>query len=303
MPPAPQFILILSSVTHQTPAFERAGALAKAMGASLHLAAFGSIEGFDTGGLVPPDELALLRRDYLRQREVWLEQQACTLRALGVCVTTQALWTEHPLRDIPMYISHRPCDLIIKDVQPMSPLKRAIFTPLDLRLLHDTCKPIHFVATCLNALPRHIAAAVDLQVLDTPNLAANDRITSAAALLALQCQARMDLVYAYELSSIDALEYAVTTVATTNTAGQPQSLFQQQSEAFAALAERNRISDHYRHLIIGSAVGVIRQFAQTNDTDVVVIGRTHHRRIGHLLGTTTEQLLYKVSSLWMIPLS
>ncbi|HBN8391692.1 TPA: universal stress protein, partial [Pseudomonas aeruginosa] len=49
-------------------------------------------------------------------------------------------------------------------------------------------------------------------------------------------------------------------------------------------------------LIIGSAKQVIADFTSKHGIDVVVMGAIHHPGIERIIGSTTEQALYKVKT-------
>jgi universal stress protein E len=279
---------------HKTPALERAKALALAMGANLHIVAFDYVEGVYTAGLVSLEALASLRRDYVTQHRKWLEEHAVPLRNLGIVVSTEVVWVEHVLEDVLAHVNKVHIDLVIKDVEHELLLMRAMFTPLDLHLLHNCRVPLHFVAKSPHANPRRIVAAVDLLTPESQYPGVNDQILSAALTLGLQCEAQVDVVYAYDLSSIDAPEYDAAGASMEFMSNLSQTLFESQSDAFSALAERNSIAAEHRHLLIGSPTRVLLRFAETHETDIIVMGRIHRRRLGSLLGSTTERLLYKM---------
>jgi hypothetical protein len=75
-----------------------------------------------------------------------------------------------------------------------------------MRLLYDCEAPLHLVAKVQHGLPRKIVAAVDPFRVDDQFERLNDRIIVTAEQLASQCDAQLDLLYAYDLSYIYALD-------------------------------------------------------------------------------------------------
>ncbi len=301
MSPIPRLLLIAPPLMHKTPAMERAAALAHAHGARLHVVAFDYVEGLATAGLVNAEALAMLREDYVQRHRHWLEEQAQPLRHSGLTVTTEVVWVEHTFKEMLTHISESQPDLVIKDVEHDSLLMRTLFTPLDMRLLHASHVPLHFVAKDRHPMPRRIAVAVDLMAPEDQYPGFNDQLIYTALKLGLQCKAEVELVYAYDLSAVDALEaqYAWTSLEAGGTL--PSTLLESQTAALSTLAERNGIEPAHHHLLYGSPTKALAQFVETHDIDILVVGRRHRRRRMHLLGSTTERLLYRVATgLWII---
>lgn len=302
MTAASRLLLVVPPLMHKTPAFERAGVLARAMGAQLHVVAFDYLDALATAGLVNEALRSMLRHDYVKHHQAWLEEQVSGLRNLGSTVTTEVMWADQPMVQIMAHVNEAGANLVIKDIEHDSLLRRSMFTPLDLRLLHACRAPLHFVASGGHAQPRRIVAAVDLQTPEGDQYPGfNDQLIYAALKLGVQCRAQVDLVYAYDLSAIDALQLG-DAWATAAWAGQlPATRFDQQQQAFNQLAERNGIALEQCHFLLGSPPKVLARFASEHDIDVVFLGRKHSRRPRHFLGSTTERLLYRLSgSLWVI---
>jgi universal stress protein E len=72
----------------------------------------------------------------------------------------------------------------------------------DIQPLRETCIPLHLVHKASHALPRRILAAVDLSRPEDQFEGFNDQIISEALKLALQCNAQIELLYAYDLGSM-----------------------------------------------------------------------------------------------------
>ena len=96
-----RLMLIASPIMHRTPAFDRAGALAKAMDAPLHIVAFDYVDGLATAGLVNEKALAEMREGYVsvigngwRSRLRVFAERACRspLRWCGSCVHSRKSW-------------------------------------------------------------------------------------------------------------------------------------------------------------------------------------------------------------------
>ncbi|SDY40897.1 universal stress protein [Pseudomonas sp. NFIX28] len=296
-----RFMLVASPLMEHSPAFDRAAALAKAEDAALHIVAFDYLEGLATASLVNEQALEQMRLGYVERHHRWLEEQARPLRKLGLTVTTEAIWVEKPLEEILIHVKEQPMSLLIKALQHESLLSRVIFTPLDVHLLRECPVPLHFVSHVQHAMPRRIVAAVDPFHRDGQYKDFNDRILHEASKLASACNAELDVVYAHDLSSIGADEFNFDQSSTFFSTSKARTLFDAQSEAFNELAERNGIPAERQHMIMGNPAKVLASYAEAYDVDLIVMGRVGHRRMGRLIGSTVEHLLYKMPcSVWVI---
>lgn len=296
-----RFMLVASPLMEHSPAFDRAAALAKAEDAALHIVAFDYLEGLATASLVNEKALEQMRLGYVDRHRQWLEEQARPLRKIGVHVTTEVAWVERPLEEILLHLKEQPMDVLIKALEHESLWSRLMFTPLDVHLLRECPVPLHFVSHAVHALPRKIVAAVDPFHRDDHYKTFNDRILHEAAKLASACNAELDVVYAYDLSSISADEFGFDNGSAFFSSGKAKTLYDYQEDTFHELAERNGISPEQRHMIMGSPGKVLIRYAEAYDTDVIVMGRVGHRGLGRLIGSTVEHLLYKMPcSVWVV---
>jgi hypothetical protein len=71
-----RFMLVVSPLMENSPAFDRAAALAKASGAALHIVAFDYLEGLATAGMVNEQAREQMRLGYVERHRQWLEDQA-----------------------------------------------------------------------------------------------------------------------------------------------------------------------------------------------------------------------------------
>lgn len=296
-----RLMLVVSPLMEHSPAFDRAAALAKAEGAALHIVAFDYLEGLATAGLVNEQALEQMRIGYIERHGQWLEEQARPLRKLGIEVTTEVTWVERPLQEILIHLKEQPMDALIKTVEHESWFSRLMFTPLDVHLLHQCEVPLHFVNKLTHARPRKILAAVDPFHQDERYEGLNDRILSEANKLAAACDATLEVIYAYDLSSITAAEYGFGNGSVFFSSALSRQLYESQGAAFDALAERNGIAPEQRRMIMGDPAKVLASYAASYDIDVIVMGRVHYGGLDKLIGSTVESLLYKMPcSLWVI---
>lgn len=291
MNPYKRLLLICDPAMHLSPAMTRAQALAGSSGAVLHMVALGSL----------PPSLRILdetlqdraRLDWLEKHQTWLDEQCQLLSARGIDVSAQALWSDEPMKEVLRLAEDMKADLLIKDREYEPALRRALITPLDWQVLRECAVPLHLVSVAEHALPRKVVAAVDLSQSDPQIDAVNERIIEAAQNFAVQCDADLHLLQAYEAPS-SFLAYAAGPVAWTKEMQEEASGRAQ--TRMARLGERFGVPVHYQHLLKGPATKVIAQFAADQHMDVVVMGTLYHSGLTKVLGSTTEQALYQVPS-------
>ena len=286
-----RLLLIAPSAMTRTPAFDRAAALALAMQLPLHIVAFDYLQALAVAGLFAPEQISLARDGYLQTHRQWLAEQAGLMNKHGVEVTSEVVWVQHPYEEILHFVNEMPLALIVKDAQEESALKRVFFTPLDWQLLRDCPVPVHLVTNALNPRPRNVLAIVDVLRSEDQDHVFNDQIIDAATKLAEQCDARLELLHAFDWTAVYAQDMGFGTLPLA--VGVYEALGVAQAEAFAALAERHGVPPECRHFIEGAPVSSICDFATDHRTDVIVMGTVQHKGLNKLLGTTAEQLLHR----------
>ncbi|MDF3933816.1 universal stress protein, partial [Pseudomonas citronellolis] len=286
-----RLLLICDPLLRDSAALHRACALALASGARLHMVA---LDALPVGLGVLDSVLQTRAREETRQRqERWLEARAEEMRAHGVEVTTEAIWTEDPLKHALRLVSELEIDLVIKDTQYEPALSRAIMTPLDWQLLRQSPVPLHLVSTAEEPKPKRILAALDLSQDDVRVDQLNDHIVESAQALARQCGAELHLLQAYDVPS-DFLAYAAGPVAWSPEVAEQMS--GRSRQRMDRIAQRFGIGRPYLHLIKGAPTRVIAEFANEKQVDVVVMGTLYRAGLAKIIGSTTEQSLYRVHS-------
>ncbi|KTC40441.1 universal stress protein [Pseudomonas sp. ABAC61] len=285
-----RLLLIADPQQHQSPAARRAAALARASGARLHALLF----------VEPPARTYLWeehledseRQAYLKRHERWLQVEAQWMREQGVEVTTQVIWSTQVLKDMLDCIAEIKPDLLIKDVTLESVLKRVFVTPLDCHLLRDAPVPVHLVNDAPNNLPRRIVAAVDPAQSDTQISGLNAQIIRTANALALQCDAQLHLLYAYDLMPM--IDGVAPVASTAWSASCLDELRGSLHKEFERLGDAHNVPQEFRHFIMGPPVPGIAQFVDEYLVDAVVMGTVHRTGFGRLIGSTTERALYSM---------
>jgi universal stress protein E len=285
-----RLLLIADQTLHQSPALLRAVALAKVSGAVLDVRAFVEPAPIVHLWEQKTDEAEYQR--YLRRYRRWVADEVEQLGGQGLEVTVEVVFTTHPLLDILKTVEELKPDLLIKDVTLEPVLKRVFITPLDCHLLRECPVPVHLVNQARYSLPHRVVAAIDPFDPATQISGLNDTIIQTANALALQCDAPLHLLYAYDLSP------AFNGDAPLAGGGWGVDYIEELREslhlAFVALADRYGVPPERRHFVMGLPVPVISEFVEQYLADVVVMGTVHRVGIDRLIGSNTERALYSV---------
>ncbi|MEB2517162.1 universal stress protein [Pseudomonas sp. YuFO20] len=281
-----RLLLIINPALRHSPAVNHAASLAKASGASLHIAAL--IPSIKWLSLLEEGDRTLAREQYLQDHRGWLEAQAQNLRGRGVEVTSEVTWAEDMKQDVIDHVTDMQPDLLIKEIDHASVLKRAFFTPLDWHLLRHCSVPVYLVGGSGLALPRKVVAAVEVSDVESADDELNDRIIKQACSLAMQCNAELHLLFACEISAVFLADMDGLTLADLT-----KALRGDLEKSFLRLAGRFGVPPDRRHFIDGHPVKVLSEFAEEHNVDVIVMGRVQSHGLDKLLGSTTEHILYQ----------
>ena len=285
-----RLLLIADQTLQQSPALLRAVALAKVSGAVLDIRAF--VEPVPVVHLweEKTDDAGYQR--YMRRYRRWVSDEVELLGGQGLDVSVEVVFTTHPLLDILKTVEELKPDLLIKDVTLEPVLKRVFITPLDCHLLRECPVPVHLVNQARYSLPHRVVAAVDPFDPSTQISGLNDTIIQTANALALQCDAPLHLLYAYDLSP--AFNADSPLVGGGWGVDFIEELRQSLHQAFVTLADRHGVPPERRHFVMGLPVPVISEFVEQYLADVVVMGTVHRVGIDRLIGSNTERALYSV---------
>lgn len=282
-----RLLLIINPALRHSQAINHAAALAKASSANLHIAAL--IPSLKMLSLLEEGDREKARERYLQDHQDWLKDQAKNLRGRGINVTTEVVWADDLPQDILDHVSEMQPDLLIKEVQHESALKRAFFTPLDWHLLRHCPVPVYLVGGSGFVLPRKVVAAVEVSDAESPDDELNDRIIQQASGLALQCDAELHLLYACNISAAFLADMGGLTLADLT-----KALRRDLEKSFLKLAGRFGVPSDRRHFISGNPVTALSEFANDHQVDVIVMGKVQSHGVDKLLGSTTEHILYQV---------
>lgn len=282
-----RLLLIINPLLRESAAINHAAALAKASGARLHLLAL--IPSLDGLSLLETGDRQQAREALLQDHRQALEARAVKLRDRRIEVTIEVDWAADVEQRILAHVKAYAPDLLIKEIEQVSALRCAFYTPLDWQLLRDCPVPVYLVGGSGYVLPRKVLAAVEVSDIESADNSLNEQIIRQASALAIQCDAELHLLYACDISAAYLANMGELPLAELT-----RSLREDLQKSFLRLAGHFGVASSQRHFIEGRPVTVLSEFADEQHVDVIVMGRVRKRGLSKWLGSTTEHILYQV---------
>lgn len=210
------------------------------------------------------------------------------LAADGYSVTTEQAWNESLYETIIDVQQAEGCGLVIKQHFPDSPLKKALLTPADWKLLRHCPTPVLLVKTSGSWKDRVILAAVDVGNADGEHRHLHSTIIDHGYDIALLAKAHLHVISAHPspmLSSADPTYQLKETI---------EARYREQCRAFQAEFD---IDDEHLHIQEGPADVLIPFMAHKLQAAVTVIGTVARSGLsGVLIGNTAEAVLDTLES-------
>jgi universal stress protein E len=284
--------VILDPAMRESSALWRGAELARKTGARLYLCLY-DYDPLVTVLLDPAIVKSAIDRHMLLRRR-WIADIAERFRREGINVECTAQWGKHRAELIIRSLLKIRPDLVVKDTHPIPPLVRAVYTPLDWRLLQLCPYPLMLVNARGAVLPQRIIAAVDPVEENYRPHEMNQRVMEAANALALQCNAALHAAYVFAF--IPPAMLAMPEAPMISFDKFLEASRQHKKAAFDQLMGSFSVPADRRHFIESISVEVgLSEFAANTWTDLVVMGTIH--RTGYerlMLGSTAERVLYRL---------
>ncbi|MHC8314161.1 universal stress protein [Pseudomonas sp. LB3P31] len=206
----------------------------------------------------------------------------------GYSVTTEQAWNESLHETIIEVQQAEGCGLVVKQHFPDSPLKKALLTPADWKLLRHCPTPVLLVKTANPWKDGVVLAAVDVGNTDPEHRHLHDTIIDHGYDIASLAKARLHVIAAHPspmLSSADPTFQLSETI---------EARYREQCRAFQAEFD---IDDDRLHIEEGPADVLIPFMAHKLHAAVTVIGTVARSGLsGALIGNTAEVVLDALES-------
>lgn len=237
---------------------------------------------------VTQSHLHLLACDRKQDHSAWLADLAGTLTGDGYSVSTQQAWHENLHQTVITVQQAEGCGLVIKQHVPENPLKRALLTPDDWKLLRYCPGPVLMVKTDTPWTGGVILAAVDVGNNDGPHRTLHASIISHGYDIAGLARGSLHVVSAHPSPMLSAAD---------PTFQLKESIEARYRNACKEFQEEFDVSDDNLHIAEGPADVIIPYAAKTLKAAVTVIGTVARTGLsGALIGNTAEVVLDALES-------
>lgn len=237
---------------------------------------------------VTQSHLHLLVCDKKSDHTGYLSDLTGLLNSEGFSTSSQQAWDENQHQTIINVQQAEGCGLVIKQHFPDNPLKKALLTPGDWKLLRYCPAPVLMVKSDKPWAGSVILAAVDVGNADSEHRSLHTSIVSHGFDIAALAKAELHVISAHPTPMLSAADPTFQLKETIETR------YREQCKAFQAEYD---ISDERLHITEGPADSLIPQLARQLNAGVTVIGTVARTRLsGALIGNTAEVILDTLES-------
>jgi universal stress protein E len=280
------------------PALQKAAVVAAATGARLRLFCCDHDPRLTARLMLSPDALSAARAGYLRRRREWLESLAEPLSARGIATEIEAAWDSPLHAGVLTEVSLMKPDLVVKDTGWHHPLRRALFSHADWRLIQACPVPL------LLAKPRpwpespRVVAAIDPGHPGDPDGLLDRAVLAQARRLAEPIGAVLSAVHVcmtVDAASLSAAAAGMPMIPPVGRMG--NEIRDAAAGAVAELLARQHYSPDAAEIVEGTAIDTLPAWCEDRAIDVLVVGAVSRSRLVEaVLGSTAERLLDRIPS-------
>lgn len=219
---------------------------------------------------------------------VFLNDLSNTLAEEGFAVSTQQSWHDNVYQTIIAVQQAEGCGLVVKQHLPDNPLKKALLTPDDWKLLRYCPGPVLLVKTEKPWTGGTILAAVDVGNADSEHRTLHAGIISHGYDIAALAKGELHVISAHPTPMLSAADPTFQLKETI------EARYREQCRSFQAEYD---IRDERLHIVEGPADVLIPQLAHQLSAAVTVIGTVARTGLsGALIGNTAEVILDALES-------
>lgn len=232
--------------------------------------------------------LHLLVCDSRPEHANYLNELRLELEAQGHHITTQQAWHNNQHQTIIATQQAEGCGLVIKQHQPDSPLKRALLTPEDWKLLRYCPCPVLMVKTEAPWTGGNVLAAVDVGNADSEHRRLHSSIVNHGFQIAQLAEGTLHVISAHPSAMLSAADPAFQLKETI------EARYRNACQQFQA---EFHITDDRMHIKEGPADALVPHVCHQLQAVVTVIGSVARTGLsGALMGNTAEVVLDALES-------
>lgn len=285
--PLKKILVLVDRPERFSPALQRATALARQTGATVHLCVVEYNAAVAAVGYFSQTVSDLARQTLLADSHRQLQARIDALDAEPVQVGGEVLWGWPPQEPMLAAVRRLQPDLVIKDIELEPILKRLVLTPVDWHLLRDCPAPLMLVNPQSRPLPTRLLAAVEPLAAEHSGGGLNDAILGQARDLAGLAKAKLELLF------------VVQDLPGTGTAGADSSLLAEsyarlreaRLERFRVFADVHQVPREQRTVLYGAPWAALSDHAVDPAGDLLVLGTVTRQGVERwILGSTAERI-------------
>ncbi|MBC2656846.1 universal stress protein [Pseudomonas sp. MSSRFD41] len=232
--------------------------------------------------------LHLLVCDKKHEHSALLRVLKSSLTGEGYSVTTEQAWNESLHETIIDVQQAEGCGLVIKQHLPDSPLKKALLTPADWKLLRHCPTPVLLVKTATPWTGGVVMAAIDVGNLDGEHRALHASIVDHGFDIASLAKAQLHVISAHPSPMLSAADPVFQL---------KETIEKRYREACKAFQSEFDIDDGHLHIEEGPADVLIPHMAHKLEAALTIIGTVARTGLsGALIGNTAEVVLDALDS-------
>ncbi|NQD93500.1 universal stress protein [Pseudomonas sp. CrR25] len=237
---------------------------------------------------VTQSQLHLLVCDKKHDHSAYLNDLRNSLNQEGYSTSCQQAWHENLYQTIIAVQQAEGCGIVIKQHLPDNPLRKAILTPNDWKLLRYCPSPVLMVKTDKPWTGGTILAAVDVGNSDDEHRTLHASIVNYGYDIATVAKANLHVISAHPAPMLSASDPTFQLKETI------EARYREECKAFQAEYE---IPDERLHIVEGPADSLIPHTAHQLNAAVTVIGTVARTGLsGALIGNTAEVILDSLES-------
>lgn len=232
--------------------------------------------------------LHLLVCDKKHEHSALLSVLKSSLTGEGYSVTTEQAWNESLHETIIDVQQAEGCGLVIKQHLPDTPLKKALLTPADWKLLRYCPTPVLLVKTATPWTGGVVMAAIDVGNLDGEHRALHASIVDHGFDIASLAKAQLHVISAHPSPMLSAADPVFQL---------KETIEKRYRDACQAFQSEFDIDDGHLHIEEGPADVLIPHMAHKLEATLTIIGTVARTGLsGALIGNTAEVVLDALDS-------
>ncbi|AZC24328.1 MULTISPECIES: universal stress protein [Pseudomonas] len=232
--------------------------------------------------------LHLLVCDKKHEHSALLSVLKSSLTGEGYSVTTEQAWNESLHETIIDVQQAEGCGLVIKQHLPDSPLKKALLTPADWKLLRYCPTPVLLVKSATPWSGGVVMAAIDVGNLDGEHRILHSSIVDHGFDIASLAKAQLHVISAHPSPMLSAADPVFQL---------KETIEKRYREACKAFQSEFDIDDNHLHIEEGPADVLIPHMANKLEAVLTIIGTVARTGLsGALIGNTAEVVLDSLDS-------